>query len=173
MEHYLSREAQWGLKSYNTLEHHGIKGQKWGVRRTAAQLGHKVESGFRRAGSSLNRLSEKRKQKSTVKKTSAEVSKKKSIHEMSESELREKINRMNLEKQYKSLYKELHPKQITAGEKFVKSASSILGDSVKNIAGQTATYVMGQEMNKLLRKAYPDDARPIDPKKGQGGGGKK
>lgn len=86
---------------------------------------------------------------------------------MSESELREKISRMNLEKQYKSLYKELHPKQITTGEKFVKSASSILGDSVKNIAGQTATYVMGQEMNKLLRKAYPDDNQPINPKKGQ------
>ena len=102
-----------------------------------------------------------------LKKTSSEGTKKKSVHEMSESELREKISRMNLEKQYKSLYKELHPKQITTGEKFVKSASSILGDSVKNIAGQTATYVMGQEMNKLLRKAYPDDNQPINPKKGQ------
>lgn len=167
MEHYLSREVQWGLKPYSTLEHHGIKGQKWGVRRTTAQLGHKVKSGFRRAGSSLKNLNEKRRKTSPTKKTSSEGTKKKSVHEMSESELREKISRMNLEKQYKSLYKELHPKQITTGEKFVKSASSILGDSIKNIAGQTATYVMGQEMNKLLRKAYPDDNQPINPKKGQ------
>lgn len=33
------------------LAHHGIKGQKWGVRRTAAQLGHKVSSAAKGAGS--------------------------------------------------------------------------------------------------------------------------
>ena len=25
------------------LEHHGIKGQRWGIRRTPEQLGHKVD----------------------------------------------------------------------------------------------------------------------------------
>lgn len=29
------------MGEYNELYHHGIKGQKWGVRRTAAQLGHR------------------------------------------------------------------------------------------------------------------------------------
>lgn len=29
------------MGEYNELYHHGIKGQKWGIRRTAAQLGHR------------------------------------------------------------------------------------------------------------------------------------
>jgi len=32
------------------LYHHGIKGQKWGVRRTAAQLGHRVANAASKAG---------------------------------------------------------------------------------------------------------------------------
>ena len=37
------------------LYHHGIKGQKWGVRRTAAQLGHRVAKTAGKAGKVLER----------------------------------------------------------------------------------------------------------------------
>lgn len=30
------------------LEHHGIEGQKWGIRRTPEQLGHKIASGTKK-----------------------------------------------------------------------------------------------------------------------------
>lgn len=35
------------------LYHHGIKGQKWGVRRTAAQLGHRVAGAAKKTGAAL------------------------------------------------------------------------------------------------------------------------
>ena len=35
------------------LYHHGVKGQKWGVRRTAAQLGHRVASAASKTGKVL------------------------------------------------------------------------------------------------------------------------
>ena len=172
METHYSREVMWGLKPYTTIEHHGIKGQRWGIRRTLAQLGHLAKTGYKKASSSLKEANDKRKKKIAEKKAAAAAAKPKSLQEMSDAEIRKCIDRMQLEKQYKGLYRELHPKQIAAGEKFMKSAQSVLGESMKNIGGQTATYIMGQEMNKLLKKAYPNDSRPIDPKKGQGGGKK-
>lgn len=183
METRYSREVMWGLKPYTTIEHHGVPGQRWGIRRTLAQLGHLVKTGYKKASSSLKtgykkassslkEANDKRKKKIAEKKAAAAAEKPKSLQEMSDAEIRKCIDRMQLEKQYKGLYRELHPKQIAAGEKFMKSAKSVLGESMKNIGGQTATYIMGQEMNKLLKKAYPNDSRPIDPKKGQGGGKK-
>lgn len=172
METQYSREVMWGLKPCTTIEHHGIKGQRWGIRRTLAQLGHLAKTGYKKTTSSLKEASDKRKKKIAEKKEAAAAAKPKSLQEMSDAEIRKCIDRMQLEKQYKGLYRELHPKQIAAGEKFMKSAKSVLGESMKNIGGQTATYIMGQEMNKLLKKAYPNDSRPIDPKKGQGGGKK-
>ena len=50
----------------------------------------------------------------------AAAAKPKSLQEMSDAEIRKCIDRMQLEKQYKGLYRELHPKQIAAGEKFCK-----------------------------------------------------
>lgn len=40
----------------NELEHYGIKGMKWGIRRTPAELGHKISSGI----SNLKKKSEKK-----------------------------------------------------------------------------------------------------------------
>ena len=37
------------------LYHHGIKGQKWGIRRTAAQLGHRVAGAAKTAGKAVGK----------------------------------------------------------------------------------------------------------------------
>ena len=50
--------------------HYGIKGMKWGIRRTPAQLGHVVSSGAKRVKNAVSNVASKRKAK---KKREAEV----------------------------------------------------------------------------------------------------
>ena len=70
------------------LQHHGILGQRWGVRRTEAQL------------SRANRTSEK--ESSDYKKVSE--LKKKPVSSLSNEELRILNNRLQAETQYKNFY---------------------------------------------------------------------
>lgn len=105
----------WEYNYYdNELYHHGIKGMKWGVRRTPAQLGHKPS-------------------KLTTSQRKSEMKK------MSDTELRNRINRIQMEKQYM----QLTAPEVSAGKKFVK-------DVLVNAAKQTATSYVSKYMNKGL-----------------------
>ena len=97
---------------YNELYHHGIKGMKWGVRRTPAQLGHQTK-------------------KSSTSQRRAEMKK------MSDTELRNRINRIQMEKQYM----QLTAPDISPGKKFVK-------DVLTNAAKQTVTSYVAKYMGK-------------------------
>lgn len=97
------------------LQHYGILGMKWGVRRTPAQL----TRANGRAGKT---------------ESSDEIKK------MSDSELRSKINRLQMEKQYK----QLTSSEISVGRKFVQ-------DVLTNAAKQTATNYVSKYMTKAIR----------------------
>lgn len=80
----------------NELTHHGILGQKWGVRR------------FQNKDGSLTNAGKKRKQQRLSKKDSYHEDYKKahnskSVKNMSDAELRSRLNRLNMEKQYSQL----------------------------------------------------------------------
>ena len=80
------------------LMHHGIKGMKWGVRRTPEQLG-------RARGKLENGVNIVRNYTGSKRSNALKAARRKDINQMSNKELQDTITRLNLEKQYRSLTK--------------------------------------------------------------------
>ena len=83
------------------------------------------------------------------------------LSEISSEELQKKINRIQLEKQYRDLTTK--PKTVSKGRQIL---NSILESSSKNIGTQLATYLMGNMVNSVA-KALGSEADVVNPKKGQ------
>lgn len=120
----------------NSLQHHGVKGQKWGVRRYQNKDGSLTTAGKHRQASS----------------------KKESVKDLSDDELRKRIKRLQDEKTYKDLMKSEEKQKLFDGKKFVVD---VLKRSGENIATQATTYAMGVAVNKAFGKNI------VNPKKGQ------
>lgn len=117
------------------LYHHGIKGQKWGVRRFRNTDGTLTPAGKKRAKT----LSDGARVKQI---------RKKKISKMSNDELREANNRLQLERQYKDL-----TKKKSVGKKAVQTFITTAGTIV---AVETAfkTY---QRVGEAIVKKMIDD----------------
>lgn len=105
----------------NELMHYGVLGMKWGVRRARHTSGKK----------SFPFKKKKAKQSSEKEKTS----KKKPLNKMTDEELQSAINRLELEKRYR----DLSPKQVSKGKKFVndfvdKAVVPAVTEASKNLA---------------------------------------
>ena len=83
------------------------------------------------------------------------------ISKISSEDLQKKINRIQLEKQYRDLTTK--PKTVSKGRQIL---NSILESSSKNIGTQLATYLMGNMVNSVA-KALGSEADIVNPKKGQ------
>ena len=134
----------------NELMHHGILGMKWGVRRYQNKDGSLTPAGKRRikSGDAVE----------SSNKTKSSSGASKNVKEMSDSELREKISRLELEKRYKELSKSSEKQKTSKGKAFVMD---VLERSGKNIATQAATYAMGSLINKAI------GSNIVNPRKGQ------
>lgn len=153
----------------NELYHHGIKGQKWGIRRFQNKDGSLTKAGKKRYGDEEGDSSEE-------KKTSAKPAKvkpvpehipKKQMKSMTAEELKTRIERLKLEEDLRKLEGSVYP---TRGKKAVVD---ILEKSGKNIGEQLVTHAMGSLTNKVLQEIFGNidpaykDYKFVNPKKGQ------
>ena len=93
------------------LMHHGVKGQKWGVRRY-----QNYDGTLKSAGKRQYRTDKGYKKRSSTN-SSAKKDANKPMSEMTNKELRQQINRMKLEQEYK----DLKQKDIKRGREYVMS----------------------------------------------------
>lgn len=97
------------------LVHHGIKGQRWGVRRTPEQLGHHVSSSVKAIGNTVSKvnpltssskpkknLSYAERRKLALTTRSAKVLRN-HMDTLSDAELQKRYNRLNLENNVRKL----------------------------------------------------------------------
>lgn len=146
----------------DTLAHYGVLGMKWGVRRTPAQLA-------RAAGRPLKETVKKEKGTADSGKQTSSTSTKRSISDLSDDELRQRISRLELEKRYKDLEKADAKPKSTRGRDFCVNVLETIGkNTLTNIGTQAANHLLGEAINKLAGVSSDDKAhRVVNPQKGQ------
>ena len=100
----------------NELYHFGIKGMKWGIRRTPIQLGHTTKNKNQRKNDrqELNKKARIDKKKREVLKSSSAKELYKYANLFNTRELQEAYNRLQLERNIQNLF----PKEVKKGQNF-------------------------------------------------------
>ena len=125
------------------IAHYGILGMKWGIRRYQNKDGSLTPAGKRR----LEKLDKEREALTgnQSSKDSSSSSSTKKVSEMSDEELRNVVTRLQLEQRYK----ELKPRHVSAGKRFVKK---IINDVLIPSATVVAKKAVKEELDNLWNK---------------------
>ena len=152
------------------LAHYGVLGMKWGVRRTAAQLGNRV----RGKKTQVKRKQSLAKARATREKNRKAAAKRQKLldkgllspKKMTDAELKARIERLNLEKEFK---KSMTEARGDGGKKYVTDILKKIGENtLTNLGTQAATHIVGNAINKMAGVSSSDAVnRIVNPQKGQ------
>lgn len=137
----------------NYLQHHGILGMKWGVRRYQNKDGSLTAAGRKRVA----KLDAEREALTGKKSSSGDSApKKRTIHDVPDDELRKMVERRRMENDYLSLTKhiqELTPKRVSKVKRFVNyMADKVIVPSVTDASKKFATSFLNAKGDELLSK---------------------
>ena len=121
------------------LYHYGRKGMKWGQ-----HIFGKVKSGAARVGKKISDAHQKKKAEKA-----ADRLRKKPYSKLTDAELKERIARMNLEKQLKDLDRQVNP-TTEKGSKFLSSATKAAGEAFISAGKEAATNFIKKRLFKAL-----------------------
>ena len=128
----------------NELYHHGVKGMKWGVKKTPVRS----SSGNTRK-QKFNTMSLFKKKKITRNASVAKSSpaQTKSVKDMSDDELRRKIERVRLEQQYQ----QLNPPTVSRGQEIAKRVMNhVIVPAAEEAGKQIVKSILTNSANKEL-----------------------
>ena len=127
----------------NFLEHFGVKGMRWGIRRRSSSSEQGADSARNPATpkvtiksnrGGLTRYGEKAKR-------------------LSDEELNTRIKRLETERKYK----QLNSKYVSTGRKHINEVLTSIGkDTVKKVGTSTATFLLKRTINNRFRLNMPD-----------------
>ena len=120
----------------NELYHYGVLGMKWGVRKSRG-------GGVSKTGRRGRTTKERPQAHEDYKKAHS----KKPVREMSDAELRERINRLDMEKRYR----DLKPNTKNSGRRYVNDIIKT-GTTIATITGTALTiYSNADKIRKLVK----------------------
>lgn len=134
------------------LYHYGVKGMKWGVRRTAAQLGHVVKTGAKKAKVGIDHVRTKR---------AAKKLRKKPISKLTDVELEQRLKRLELEKRVSDLSKSTQ--QINAGKQFIEDVGKkVVGPAMMDAGKSVLTTFFNKKFKNVLGIDLEDASNAMD-----------
>ena len=141
------------------IQHHGIPGMKWGIRRYQNKDGSLTAAGRKRVAKMKDEYTEltgKRlirkpiSKKSTNTKSIEEADNKKSVKDMSDYELKTKTDRLNAEKNYMEAvknHKSISDEHVSRGKKIV---NTVMRDMIAPAAIDTGRQLIKSYMTKAV-----------------------
>lgn len=148
------------MQNKNELTHHGILGQKWGVRRFQNKDGSLTNAGKKRAAKLEAEYEKVTGKKVSGSSSSGNSSGKKSIKDMTDDELIKKTNRLNTEKNFIEAQKNhiqaqqqlsaLQPKKVNKGKELAeKLMKDVIGPKAVDMGVKYIEKKLGLKDNSL------------------------
>lgn len=122
------------MSNTDSIEHHGVKGQKWGVRRRVQALVGKTGQ-VPKSAAAASEAREKSWKKVYANRAS-----------MSTPQLREKVNRLTLENQLKQQVSIANQAQKSAARQIITNVGTQL---IKNVAQQQGQQLLKEALTKM------------------------